>query len=77
MAVEIGRRGIGVQGKVEVVIPAVALADGLGGRAGGAVPGKGNAGGGEIRLHGVGQTIHPVFLGIPRHIEIALLRGGA
>lgn len=71
-----GAGGVGVQSQVKVVVPAVCLADGgRGGHIRG-VPGKLDAVGQQIRLHGVGHQIHEIFLRpVPGDIGVIFLGG--
>ena len=70
-----GAGGVGVQSQGKVIVPAVCLADGgRGGHIRG-VPGKLDAVGQQIRLHGIGHQVHEVFLRpVPGDIGIIFLR---
>ena len=69
--------GVGVEGQIEVVVPLVPLPDGCGGGGGRIVATKADAIGPKIRLHGVGDLVHPVLLAAAAgDIGIILLGGG-
>ena len=70
------RRGVGVERQVKVEVPGVGLLNGRGGGFVRIVAHHADAAGQKIRLHGVGQPVHPVFLILSGDIGIELLGRG-
>ena len=70
------RRGVGVERQVKVEFPGVGLLNGRGGGFVRIVAHHADAAGQKIRLHGVSQPVHPVFLVLPGDIGIELLGRG-
>ena len=70
------RRGVAVQSKMEIIVSGVRGADRRADRPFRVVAGDVDAGGAQIRLHPVGDAVHPQALISLRHIGIARLCGG-